>query len=244
MNNLLVCKNYNIASHRQWYNDRSHEENLEASYDKMQQLMIKSAQTNLIGLDDIQIHRGTALDIREVFKAHYFEIKALWEQGHNILYCDLDVLFLKPVEIFGKFDKFSMFNYTQPRSTHDDWYNISIPNFFNCGIRYYPQSMNSRVWDIGDAMMEKWNHTRWDAEQVVYNAMQWSQSSNVLDFLDPSLAFQVLSPNDCYEISRFNGIGLQQAKIAHFHGSRGSTARLELMQQVIDLTSLGAVISL
>ena len=232
--NILVTKFYTIQSHSEWYNNRSNEVNLEDNYLAMIELMQASAKRSIKDLDQIIVHKGTVSDIREAFKQDYWKIRNLWSQGHNILYVDADVLFVKPVDIFNQLDQhtFRMFNYTDPPSLHHAPY--VFPHYFNCGIRYYPQHMDQSVWAIGDAKFgEHFDKTHWDEEQRIYNSMMWSQGDNtvVSKFHQPELAFQMLSGNTQLD-NHFNGIDQADAKIMHIHGSRGSGNRLNHMAQL------------
>lgn len=225
MTNYIVSKNYEVLDHTKWNVNRSKEHDLKDNYDQMELLMVDSAK-HVIDVNDIIIHRGKTTDIREVFKLHFFEIYELWKTGCNILYVDLDVLFIKHVEFFNKFDKFMMFNYTANKKTTDSHYGITIDHFFNCGVRYYPSTMSRDVWDIGFRMIENWNPNRWNCEQLIYNQMMWSQSHNVKDFLRPELAYQYTDTRH----EKDNGINISNAKVIHFHGSRGSKQKLEIMR--------------
>ena len=71
MKNLLVSKHYKIKDHTKWYNDRTNESDLEDNYDKMMELMLDSAEENLLCMDDYIVHEGEADNIREVFKIHF-----------------------------------------------------------------------------------------------------------------------------------------------------------------------------
>jgi hypothetical protein len=203
----------------------------------MEKHLIESANKNLVNLDEIVVHRGEADNIREVFKQHFLDIYELWQQGHNILYCDLDVKFVKPVEVFGEFDHFSMFNYTDPKSTKDTHYNVSLSNYFNCGVRYYPENMSQKVWDMGLEMLQQWNPDRWDAEQVLYNIMMWRQPETRLDtFLRPELnwmshQYRDFSNTKQLQIAEnWNKTKLTDAKIIHFAGTRGAGQVVEMME--------------
>lgn len=228
--NILVCKNYTIADHTKWYNDRSSESNLENSYTAMEELCVASAKQYIKDLDEVKVFRGNADNIRDVFKINFYEIYELWKEGHNILYADLDVLFVKDVQYFDQFDKFSMFGLTQPSSTVDEHYNIEFKHFFNCGIRYYPKDMDQSVWDLGIEMVENWNPNRWDSEQIIYNAMMFSQDIKLTEVLKPWLAYQMLT--DSENDYTHNKINLGDARAIHLHGSRGSTDRLQSMQRL------------
>ena len=179
--NILVLKNYTITDHTQWYDDRTNEENLVDNYAEMEKICVASAQENIQDLDEICVFRGEASNIRDVFKINFFEIYDLWKQGHNILYADLDVVFMNPCEMFDKTYLFSMYNLTDPPTTSDSHYDVEFPFYFNCGMRYYPHKMLQEVWDIGIEMFDNYYTDRWDAEQIIYNSMTgnafWTTSS-------------------------------------------------------------------
>jgi hypothetical protein len=234
MKNYLVAKNYTITDHTKWYNDRSTESDLVDNYDKMEQILVESAQQHLIGLDEIVVHRGNAEHIRDVFRVHFEEIYNLWSsEPCNILYTDLDVVFLDTARYFGQYDFFAMFNFTDPPSTVDEHYGLTFERFFNCGIRYYPHTMEQETWDIGFEMLENWNPERWDSEQVIYNQMLWSQDIPPQRFYRPDLAFQMLYNQPLHDgNTQFNRISVKQAAAVHVHGSRGSGNRLEIMRDL------------
>lgn len=233
--NLLVSKNYTITDHTKWYNDRSHETDLKANYNAMEKIMLRSAARHLRNCDGYHVFKGSAEHIRAVFVQNFHEIYQLWKQGNNILYVDLDVVFTNTYNVFDRVDLFSMFNYTDPTSTHDPHYDITFEHFFNCGIRYYPKTMDQSIWDLGFKMLENFDWGRWDSEQIIYNAMQWQQSSNVADFLKPQLAFQMLQPKHPALNNHFNNITVYDACAVHVHGSRGSSDRLTVMKQLEQL---------
>ena len=236
MKNYLVTKNYRITDHTKWYGDRSHETNLVQNYAAMETLLVKSAKENVVGLDEVIVHRGEAEHIREVFKIHFKEIYNLWSTEEcNILYCDLDVVFLKKALYFNQFDFFAMFNYTDPPHTVDEHYGLTFDRFFNCGIRYYPNTMKQEVWDLGFNMLENWNPERWDSEQVIYNQMLWIQGVEPQQVYAPHLAFQMLNGNPSHQMNTdFNRISVKDAAAVHVHGSRGSGDRLQIMKGLLD----------
>lgn len=237
--NYLVFKNYTIEDQTKWYNDRSLETDLTDNYKAMEKIATESAMKNLQNVDAIRVFRGTANDIREVFRKNFYEIYELWKEGNNILYCDLDVVFMNPVDVFGTFDnKFRMFNLTDPMTTTDEHYGVSFPHYFNCGIRYYPKDMSQEVWDLGIEMVENWNPDRWDSEQIIYNAMMFLQDESAQEFYHPYYAYQCLHnpihQNGQLLNRQFNNIDINQALMIHVHGSRGSADRARLMQRLLD----------
>lgn len=236
--NLLVTKNYEIKDHTKWYDDRTLETRLDLNYKDMEKIMLRSARRYLKNCDDYHVFKGKAENIREVFVKNFYEIYDLWKKDNNILYVDLDVVFIKEYNVFDDIEYFSMFNYTSPdHETYDEHYDIKIKHFFNCGIRYYPKNMSHNVWDLGFKMLENFNYDRWDCEQVIYNAMQWKQSEKLSDFYRPHLAFQMLYPYK-HEVNReFNTIPLNQACAVHMHASRNSLNRLNVMKQLEQSTT-------
>lgn len=238
MKNYLVCKNYTITDHTKWHDDRSNEKNLADNYTAMEHIMCESAKKYLVGLTDIVVHRGYANHIRDVFKRHFVKIYDLWRsEPCNILYCDLDVVFLKRAHFFNNYDFFAMFNFTDPPSTIDDHYGLQFDNFFNCGIRYYPHNMSQHIWQIGFDMLNNWDPNRWDCEQVIYNQMLWSQNIDPDRFYRPDLSFQMLNNDPLHwENTEFNRINVVDAAVVHVHGSRDSGDRLCAMQELVENT--------
>ena len=240
MSNILVAKNYKIKDHSKWYEDKTNvAEAIENDYARMEEILVESAKTYIKDLDEVKIFRGEADNIRDVFKINFYEIYDLWKEGHNILYCDLDVMFVKGVDYFWEDKYFKMYNFTDPVSTVDEFYGLKFDKYFNCGIRYYPKEMKQDVWDIGLKMVENWNPDRWDSEQIIYNQMLWSQDIPIEQTYDPRLAYQFLYYDDGAHITlancmsmnkKFNQIDLPQAGAIHLHGSRLSTDRLRLME--------------
>ena len=94
--------------------------------------------------------------------------------------------------------------------------------------------MSQDVWDLGISMVENWNPDRWDSEQIIYNAMLWSQDVVPDDVYNPRVAYQLLHDPANIQGNRinkqFNQIDLREACAVHVHGSRGSSDRLTLMK--------------
>ncbi len=234
MANFLALKNYNIKDNSKWYNDRTNEANLAENYLKMEKVCVSSAMKNLENINEIRVFRGEADNIRDVFKENFSELYYLWKEGNNVLYADLDVVFTQPVNYFENSEIFRMYNLTDPVKTVCEHYDLKFETYFNCGIRYYPKDMSQEVWDLGFKMLENWNPERWDSEQIIYNAMLWSQNIKPDDVYNPRLAYQLLHDPQHIQGNRinkqFNQIDLQEACAVHVHGSRGSSDRLTLME--------------
>ena len=236
--NFLVFKNYTITDHTKWFNDRSDEPNLVANYNAMEKIATASALKNVENLNEIKVFRGEADNIRDVFKKNFYEIYKLWQKGNNVLYADLDVVFTQPTNYFTTDNIFRMYNLTEPTSVTCEHYNIEFKYYFNCGIRYYPKDMSQTVWDLGIEMVENWNPDRWDCEQIIYNAMMWSQKVAPDDVYNTPLAYQLLQDPRTSQGTllnkNFNQIDLNQSCAVHVHGSRGSKDRLSLMEDLFN----------
>jgi hypothetical protein len=195
-------------------------------YEDMYRISRASAQKFLAGDWEEVKFTAPVLDARLYQIAQWYVIKELWHrQPCNILAMGADTLFIKPTQIFGKFDEMRMFNYTDPR-THEEF-----PHYFNDDIRYYPANMDPAVWDIGERKMGEWfTHKEggWAWGQLIHNYQFWSQGLIVEQALQPHLAWQAFSL-DKVQGDTWNGVPLEHAHIMHFHGSRDSDSRVQVM---------------
>lgn len=154
MKNILVVKHYNITDNFFCYSDMSAVAN---HYEKARDIVIESAKKYLHDIDKIIIHRRTVKNDQEMFKDHAELLKELYHsEDCNILYCDLDVVFIKPTRIFGEYEDFSM-----------------VEN--NCGVRYYPAGgMKQHQWDIQKGWVSRWQ-TEFDKEEYRIHHWQYEQ---------------------------------------------------------------------
>ena len=161
-------------------------------------------------------------DRESMFRANYEWVREQWHREPcNILFVDSDTVFLQPVEIFGEFREFRMFNWSTPK-TH-----ARYENYYNCAVRYFPAAMTEETWRVGDFWFGQWDPARYDDEQAQYNAMLWSQGLDHDQIHRPDLNFQApelrvamhaLAWQD-YNQCRFTNV-----KILHYHGTRGAQA--------------------
>ena len=165
----------------------------------------------------------------EIFQNTFKRVAELWKEGDtNILFFGLDTLTVKPVEIFGKYEDFMMFNYTDPKS------NSLYNNNFNCDVRYYPASMDEALIDY--SLEEQSKLQKWEDEQNIYNYMLWQQPNRTLEnTVDPTLAYQghMVFPNATHRqleaSNTWNNCNFDDAKIIHLHGSRSAKDKLQLI---------------
>jgi hypothetical protein len=165
----------------------------------------------------------------DVFKNNFQSIYDLRQAGPcNILFCGLDAQMVKPTEIFGKYDKFMMFNYTDPKN------NSKFINNFNCDVRYYPVEMDQHWWNY--SLQESKNLKVWEDEQNIYNDMLWGQGVTLDQVLKPSMAFQAHmmgSPDDNVAYAeQWNNLRVNDSHIVHWHSSRGPENRIWTMSEV------------
>ena len=180
-------------------------------YERALDNFLLSAKKYLHGIDKIVIHRRTVKNDQEMFLHHAELLKQLYHSGdYNILYCDLDIVFVKPTRIFGEFDHFSMAG-------------------SNCGVRYYPAGgMTDELWHIQQEWVSNWQTDfasqqeridNWQYEQDMYVAMHQTvlQEHKFVNAFG-KVVHQVYNPpaegftmvHCCGTSQQFNGIELQR----------------------------------
>ena len=197
--------------------------NLE-TYNKIYDISRLSAKAFLAGEWEEVKYTAPVLDARLFQIAQWYAIKELWfSEECNILAMGADTMFLKPTEVFGKYDKMSLFNYTDPKAHKE------FEHYFNDDIRYYPATMDPDVWDIGERAMENWfdhDESDWACGQLIHNRQFWHQGVTLEEALRPEMAYQVVGDED------WNGIKATDAHIIHLHGSRSVNITLQNMESL------------
>jgi len=163
---------------------------------------------------------GEVNHIQECFRKNLHSLYNLWKTNYpcNILYTGTDVIFLKECKFSDKFDKFMMFNHTEPKSA------FGFDNYFNADVKYYPYLMDEKLWDIALNMEINWpeyndNDYNWNYEQIIWNKMLWSQNLSISDCLKPEYAYQLMYYN-IEQSNNFNNFDIKNAKIIHLAGTR------------------------
>ena len=80
-------------------------------------------------------------------------------------------------------------------------------------------------------MAKQWDFETYDTEQIILNTMLWDQPVELIDALNPYMAYQAFHP-DIELCNRWNRLPIQEAGILHFHGSRNAQNRLDVMQMI------------
>lgn len=203
-------------------------------YKQIQQESYKSHKKNIQGDWEYVLLEKDVNHPFEVFQNTFERVAEMWKEGDtNILFFGLDTLTVKPTEIFGKFEDFMMFNYTDPKS------NSKYDHNFNCDVRYYPATMDEAL--IDHSLEQSPKLKKWEDEQNIYNYMLWSQPNrNIQNTLMPKLAYQGqwLFLDQWEERVKhqnaYNNLHIDEAHILHLHTSRDATQKLALMQHLND----------
>lgn len=205
-------------------------------YDAMSEIVIHSAETFIQEDFEIVIFEDEVNNYQEIFHKNFNNVyEEFTDNGpNNILFLDCDTLVTAPVEVFGKYKHFQMFNYTDPKrlsgNDRNNKYNLDFAHYFNAGCRYYPAEMDQSVWDLGWSYAKDWDYSIWGTEQLIFNAMMYSQDSDVNTWLKPEMNYQMMNVpfnniNNTARISQlntWNGCDVNDAKIMHLHGTRGA----------------------
>jgi hypothetical protein len=191
---------------------------VQASYDHMFRISLRSAQKNLRGQWEPIVFDGVFEDRVSMFQSNWRRLSDLWHaEPCNILYLDSDTILIKPVEIFGRWPEYRLFNWSTPPRTEQ------FANYFNAAVRYHPAEMPESVWQTGERLARNWDLTIWDQEQIIFNHMFWSQGLSWEDAHHPELNWQADSGTTIPQLSEhgaFNNLPISQARIIHYHGSR------------------------
>jgi len=236
MKNILVLKHYKLQNASGWDPEIEHRwtpqnytdqiKKIE-QYDEMKKMCVQSAKKFLLGLDDIIIHESEVYDIQHAFKQHFFDLYDIWKQGDvNILYADLDVLFIREFNWFNFSNQFVMYDIT------------------NSGIRYHGHDMDPKLWEFAFEQCKFWDTKKWDYEQDIYinmalHPLNWMHKNNTISqFSRRVTEYRSLVINepqeDCPEALYNNN---KTCCAVHFHSSQGFSQikRMEDMFQFLKI---------
>jgi hypothetical protein len=205
-------------------------------YNAMSEIVIHSAETFIQEDFDIVVFEDEVDSYQEIFHKNFQNVYDLWqdEGPNNIFYLDCDTLITKPLEIFGKPERFCMFNYTDPKTLSgadaNNKYGIQHEHYFNAGVRYYPDTMPAELWDLGWSYAKDWDYNIWGTEQIIFNEMMFAQDRDYQTWLNPAMNYQAmgLTPQTLDDgarlnaLNNWNGCEINDAKVMHLHGTRGA----------------------
>lgn len=219
--NYVVYSDYTITDHPE----------KSATYKAATQLSIETCKQYLKGDYEIIVLSGIVADHQEVFKKNWTAIDELFhKEPCNILFIDSDTVFLNPVEIFNKFFYFTLFNYTDPKCELDG------KPYFNCGVRYFPATMNPILWGTYRDWYKDWPNNVWDYEQRGLNKILWHpyNDTNFETVYRPDIVYQAFQSLDSWQDDWNNNVHWLKAGIVHYHGSRGND-RLGTARQMVNI---------
>jgi hypothetical protein len=203
-----------------------------AAYDTMNRISRLTAKKFLQGDWEPVVWTDPAPSRLDIFKRNWGRIRDLWHQEPcNILYLDSDTMFLRSTKIFDRFAEFRVFNWTDPKSTS------LFANYYNAGVRYYPASMSSELWQVGNSMAAIWQDDNWGMEQDIFNTMFWQQQIPDHDRHHPELNWQgmnLIRGIDGMQsaLEAWNLLPVSKAHIIHVHGSRNAMHTAQLMTDI------------
>lgn len=228
-----------------WYSDRAAGATVDnrdrdqhlGFYQSMYRVSRASARKFLAGDWQEVLHTAPCLDARMFQIAQWYLVKELWfSEPCNILCMGADTMFVKPTEVFGRWNHMRLFNHTDPKS-HPEFL-----SYFNDDVRYFPHDMDAAVWELGERRMSEWfshQQAHWDLGQLINNTMFWSQPIASTDRLHPGMNWMSHNLRDLSQSSldltqRWNGLPFSAVHVMHFNGSRGPQATLDIMQQTAE----------
>lgn len=134
---------------------------------------------------------------------------------HNIFIVGADTIATKPIDVFGKYSQLMMFWRTDPPMKEP------YPSYLNSELLYIPQGLSEDLWEIGAGKVREMPgdpQCDYDRIQVIWNDMFWAQVP--VPELEPEMHWSPLVASPIEE---------KDAKIIHFHASRGPDHVLEEM---------------
>lgn len=229
MKNIFITAQYDVE------NRYSHNaETTKDDYRQLTNICTKSFRENLVGLDEVIILNGTVEDYHQLFKEIYWKIREIYHnQECNIIWSDSDNLCLKPLDIYGKWDKFAMFFSAHEYCDAFVYESCKVLTeklrpWMMANLRYYPAGMDNQLWEIGDDLAYSWIHD-WAYETIIYNKMFHSQG--ITDFKKyhiPAWNVQCEGP-----VGMISPEMVRDVTIIHCQSTRGSREAIDKMNRAI-----------
>lgn len=215
-------------------------------YHAMHEMVMHSASEFIQEDFEFEIFEYEVNNYQEVFHKNFQLVYDLWKEGNNVLFLDTDTMLIRPVEVFGQFENFQMFNYTDPKFLQgkdaENKYGLQHPHYFNAGVRYYPKDMPQEVWDLGWKYAKDWDYNIWGTEQIIFNEMMFSINKDPEHWRKPDYGYQCMGmrfdapeePAHLRALNEWNQCNYQQdAKILHLHGTRGAKNTVLLQWELL-----------
>jgi hypothetical protein len=220
--NLLVLKNYNIKTTKK---NNLIRPGSKSAYNEMQELVIESALQFIPNLDDIIVDLKEVDTEQDMFKDHMIECFKHWADGKsNVLYCDLDVIFIKKCDVFSL-----------------DIKDFFMPADWTCSVRYYPCTMSQHLWEIMFKEHSMWNtdSCKWDHEQDIYKIVETAAKGKVYNKCKPDFKVRDSPINKISDLQNFLQTLSQDSVIPHalhLHSTKDPFKCVQYMSDIRKLT--------
>ena len=153
------------------------------------------------------------------------QLRDLWSSGVDILFADGDTLCVKPTP-WPDGDGMRMFNLACCKVLDRAY---SRRSYLHSGVKLFPQSMDPKIWDVGQRIFDAYDRNTWAYDQLVWNRMFWAQ-----DGLELKRAREYVDPRYCWvPLREFNNLGVSRSKayIVHYGETRGMKMCLKRMRR-------------
>lgn len=206
-------------------------------YRRITDMCVKSFCKNLEGIDDVVVLEGVFENYHRMFQDIYYKIREIYQTRKcNILFVDADDLCIRPTRIFGKYDKFVMFDI---QNRHCSYRSKKIPStvyshlkpWMMSNVRYYPMgAVTEKMWKMGDNLAENWVDV-WAYECIIYNTLFHAQGISEKEInetiYDKNLNYQSISAIKSGHVPK-------SVKIIHLHSARNMDRVIEVMSMLMD----------
>lgn len=181
------------------------------TYKEMHEYTLKSFNQYISAPWELILLTGEVDNSQQLFKDVFNKTYEIWQREDcNILFVDLDIVAVKPVTLFDQYQYFTMF--------------FRLNDQFNCGLRYFPSTMDQSIWDYGLELCRDWtDDVEWDREQTIYSKMCVKQEEFT------TIAEPIVAQGN---ISAFNDDDyISKHPLLHLHSSHvGPSKALELIK--------------
>jgi len=146
------------------------------NYVAMQELSLRSMRKNLRGeWKEISITAPSKPTLQNAFRDTATLTRDLYLEHApcRILYTDPDTMCVRPLDIFGRFKEFRLFDQMDQRIQPIE---ARWDGYWNCSVRYFPENLPNEFWERMAVLMSHWDYERYDYEQEMYRQLMWSQS--------------------------------------------------------------------
>lgn len=196
-------------------------------YMEMQDLSIHSHRRYLEGdWELIDIRQPPQRTITDAFRYTARLTQEIYlEHGGacRILYTDPDTIMHRPLDIWGRFGEFRLFDDKQ--FGHPDHVDL-----YSCCVRYFPENLDQNFWQLMNTHLDvTWQDGVYDYEMGMYRTLLFSQNIN-----------QELKQDDIWaerSVYTHNAVDRENIpqSIIHLGGSGNLDRALDIMRELVEV---------